>query len=67
MKQLGDEIYRSGDEQRVGNLTLLPVEINAKAGNKQWVQKWIYYRHLAETDPSLLGSLEREARKRGFN
>lgn len=59
-------IYQNGDEQRVGNLTLLPVEINAAAGNRQWVQKWIYYKHLSEKDPVKLSQLEQQAQQLGF-
>lgn len=60
------DIYQNGDEQRIGNLTLLPTEINSAAGNKQWVQKWIYYKHLAEKDPANLQLLEQQAQQRGF-
>jgi len=35
---------------RIGNLVLLPTEINSGTGNKSWKHKWIYYSHTAETD-----------------
>jgi hypothetical protein len=35
---------------RIGNLVLLPTEINSGTGNRSWKHKWIYYSHTAETD-----------------
>jgi hypothetical protein len=43
------------------------VDINAVASNKDWEEKWIYYQHLSEIDPSKLNILEQEAKKRGYN
>lgn len=40
-------LYKEFDVQRIGNLTLLPTEINSSAGNKRWLDKRIYYLHLA--------------------
>lgn len=50
-------LYEENHHQAVGNLTLLPVEINSSASNQGWKTKWIYYRHLAETDPDNLEKL----------
>lgn len=47
--------------EKIGNLTLLPVEINSSVGNKTWIEKWIYYKHLAETNPDCLDNLQQEA------
>ncbi|OIQ75492.1 hypothetical protein GALL_428400 [mine drainage metagenome] len=55
------QLYQTEKYQSVGNLTLLPGEINSSAGNQQWKVKSIYYRHLAESDPSRLAQLEQEA------
>jgi hypothetical protein len=41
-----DECY-----QRIGNLTLLPLEINISASNKGWKEKCLYYKHLVIQDP----------------
>jgi hypothetical protein len=62
-----NDIYENDDQQRIGNLTLLPTDINSSAGNRRWIEKWIYYRHLAETDPENLRVLEEEASRYGFN
>lgn len=56
------ELYENDDYQRIGNLTLLPIEINSSAGNKRWIDKRIYYLHLAETNPDNLAVLEKEAK-----
>lgn len=58
-------LYENDDYDQIGNLTLLPTKINSSAGNKQWVDKWIYYRHLAEEDLDELEKLRQEAEKHG--
>ncbi|KYC40738.1 hypothetical protein WA1_24170 [Scytonema hofmannii PCC 7110] len=60
-------LYENDDYEQIGNLTLLPKEINSSASNKGWIEKWIYYRHLAETDPDILKKLKKEAEKHGVN
>jgi hypothetical protein len=61
------DLYENDDYQQIGNLTLLPTPINISASNKQWIEKWIYYRHLAETDPDKLTELKQEAQTDGVN
>ena len=53
--------------EKIGNLTLLPVEINSSVGNKVWAEKWIYYKHLAEADPDCLENLQQEAENYGIS
>ena len=60
-------LYENGDSQQIGNLTLLPKEVNSSAGNKGWLEKWIYYRHLSETDPDKLADLSEKAKNDGIN
>jgi hypothetical protein len=57
-----DELYQS-----VGNLTLLPLEVNSSAGNKSWQEKVIYYKHLSEQDPDKVIALQKEAEEKGIN
>jgi hypothetical protein len=59
-------LYENDEFEKVGNLTLLPIEINASAGNKCWLEKLIYYKHLAENDPDNLAKLEKEAFDNGI-
>ncbi|MCP2729890.1 DUF262 domain-containing protein [Limnofasciculus baicalensis] len=54
-------LYENDDYEKIGNLLLLPTKINSSASNKSWIDKWIYYSHLAETDPSNLAALKNEA------
>ncbi|HSI51885.1 MAG TPA: DUF262 domain-containing protein [Ideonella sp.] len=58
-------LYESDRFQAVGNLTLLPVEINSSLGKHEWRVKSIYYRHLAEKDPDKLAALMKEAEVSG--
>jgi hypothetical protein len=59
------QLYQNENYQRIGNLTLLPVEINSSLSNKGWVAKFIYYKHLSEIDPDKLESLQLEAQAQG--
>lgn len=61
------ELYENDDYEQIGNLTLLPIGINSSASNKRWIEKWIYYRHLAETDPDKLAKLRQEAENNSVN
>lgn len=66
--QWDSKLYEDDDNfQLIGNLTLLPKDINSSASNKAWIEKWIYYSHLAETDPSNLTDLKSIANKNGIN
>lgn len=60
-----EALYESDNYEQIGNLTLLPQEINSSASNKSWIAKWMYYRHLAETDPKKLQLLKEEAHELG--
>jgi Protein of unknown function DUF262/Protein of unknown function (DUF1524) len=58
-------LYQNDDYQRIGNLALLPIPINSSLSNKGWVEKFIYYQHLAEKDPEKLAQLKLEAQTHG--
>lgn len=58
-------LYDNNDHQRIGNLTILPTTINSSMSNKGWVEKFIYYQHLAEKDPAKLQQLQSEAESCG--
>lgn len=55
------DLYKDEVFHRIGNLTLLPEEINISASNKGWPEKLLYYQHMAESDPERLKSLQNEA------
>jgi hypothetical protein len=58
-------LYEEEDYQRIGNLTLLPAPINSSLSNRGWIEKFIYYQHLAETTQSKLSQLAIEAQAHG--
>lgn len=58
-------LYENNDSEQIGNLLLLPTEINSSVSNKGWVEKWIYYQHLAETDLDKSSALSQQAEKHG--
>jgi len=60
------DIYGNQLEHSVGNLTLLPVNINSSVGNKSWEEKIFYYKHLALDDPSKSQLLKDEAVHEGY-
>ena len=57
----GEELYENDRYQMIGNLTLLPGDVNSSAGKSPWLVKSIYYRHLAEQDPQKIAGLAAEA------
>ncbi len=61
-----NEIYSSQVEHLIGNLTLLPLDINSSLGNKSWKEKVIYYRHLALIDDDEATNLNNKAALEGI-
>lgn len=61
------DLYETTTEayQSLGNLTLLPQELNSSAGNKGWKEKLLYYQCVAETDPDIIAGLEQRAKDLG--
>jgi uncharacterized protein with ParB-like and HNH nuclease domain len=53
--------------QTIGNLTLLPQEINSSVGNKGWKEKLLYYQSVAEKDPAKIDEIEHKATECGIN
>ena len=63
-----ESLYDSSIEpyQSLGNLTLLPQDLNSSAGNKGWKEKLLYYQSVAETDPDKIASIEQRANEIGI-
>lgn len=59
-----EALYDSNIEtyQSLGNLTLLPQDLNSSAGNKGWKEKLLYYQSVAETDPDKIANIEQKAK-----
>ncbi|WOB43537.1 DUF262 domain-containing protein [Thermoleptolyngbya oregonensis NK1-22] len=67
LSQWDDSLYEDDNYQRIGNLTLLPVDVNSSLSNKGWIEKFIYYQHLSQKDPDRLAELTSQAQERGIN
>ena len=52
--------------QSLGNLTLLPQDLNSSAGNKGWKEKLLYYQSVAEKDPTKINDIESRAATLGI-
>ena len=67
-KLWGENIYEDETKlfERIGNLTLLPADVNTSVSNKGWLEKYIYYQHLAEKDGDKQKELGNKARKNGI-
>lgn len=50
----------------LGNLTLLPQELNSSAGNKGWKEKLLYYQCVAEQDADKLSNIKTIAENNGI-
>ena len=50
----------------LGNLTLLPVDLNSSAGNKSFQEKLLYYKCVAEEDQDKLNAIENKAKTLGI-
>lgn len=63
------ELYDSpiGTFQSIGNLTLLPQDLNSSAGNKGWKEKLLYYRCVAEKDPEKIKNIKNSAIELGVS
>ena len=53
--------------QSLGNLTLLPQDLNSSAGNKGWKEKLLYYQSVAEKDPAKINDIESRASALGIS
>ena len=56
-------IYEEELQHSIGNLTLLPIEINSSIGNKGWLEKYYYYKHLSLNDFDAISALAERARE----
>lgn len=52
--------------QSIGNLTLLPLNVNISASNKGWKEKHVYYSHLGLDDLNKIQELANKAHQNGI-
>ena len=60
------KIYQYNLVHQVGNLMLLPLDVNRHADNKDWAVKYLYYCHIAERDKTKLEEFKSDAEKKGI-
>ncbi|MCQ2201735.1 MAG: DUF262 domain-containing HNH endonuclease family protein [Bacteroidales bacterium] len=61
-------LYTDAKEyQTLGNLTLLPQDINSSAGNRGWEEKQLYYECVSQTDSLVIDSIRNRALAKGFS
>jgi uncharacterized protein with ParB-like and HNH nuclease domain len=51
----------------LGNLTLLPLQVNISASNRGWEEKILYYKHLGLTDPQKIEEITEVAKNNGIH
>lgn len=63
-----DKLYEEHIDpyQTIGNLTLLPKDLNSSAGNKSWKEKLLYYQCVAEENIEKLNDIENTANNIGI-
>jgi hypothetical protein len=61
------KIYTDGKVQKVGNLLLLPTDINKYVDNKAWAVKYLHYAHVGTRTQADLKALGAEAKATGIN
>src|SRR5262249_40192878 len=60
------DIYTDGRVQQIGNLLLLPADINKFVDNKEWAVKYLHYAHVGSRTKADIEALNAEAKKRGI-
>lgn len=59
-------IYEKNLVHHVGNLMLLPIEVNNHVDQKEWAVKYLHYCHLGEASMKNLNKLRDDAEKKGI-
>lgn len=64
-----NDLYEENEKsyQKIGNLTLLPKYVNSSAGNRPWMEKYLYFKYISEIDPNNIKLLKAEASSRKLN
>ena len=60
-------IYQNSVVDQVGNLMLLPLDLNQRIGNKNWSVKFLYYCHVGVREQAKLDHLHKAASKKGIS
>ena len=60
------EIYANNLVHEIGNLMLLPIEVNKFVDNKSWAVKHLHYSHIGNRSQAELDALAQKARQNGI-
>ena len=60
------DIYENDLVHQVGNLILLPLELNKFVDNKEWAVKYLHYCHVGERNKGKLSQLKDDAERKGI-
>ena len=60
------EIYTDNLVHQIGNLMLLPIEVNKFVDNKSWAVKYLHYSHIGKRSQGELDALAQKARQDGI-
>jgi hypothetical protein len=61
-----NDIYDDQLFHSIGNLTLMPQNINSSLSNRGWTEKLLYYQHLGNKDPEQIKKIAEEAKSAGI-
>jgi hypothetical protein len=61
------EIYNDQMFHRIGNLTLLPIDINSSVGNKNWKIKWFYFKCIGSKVQNTTNDIKTKAAREGIS
>ena len=60
------KIYSENKVNEVGNLILLPIDINKHVNNKEWAVKFLHYSHVGVRVKEKIKDLEEESKNKGI-
>ena len=60
------DIYTNGYVHQLGNLILLPLDLNKIVDNKDWVVKYLHYCHVGQREQAALEKLKDDAKRKGI-
>lgn len=60
------KIYTDGKVHQIGNLLLLPVDINKFVDNKEWAVKYLHYAHIGGRTQAEIDAFNAAAKKKGI-
>ena len=60
------KIYSENRVNEMGNLILLPIDVNKHVNNKEWAVKFLHYSHVGAREKEKIKELEEESKNKGI-